>query len=207
MKKLIFVSVIGASAVGKDYFINELCKTKPKIFHKPKNYTDREIREEEAGNPQHCHVTKDTMVSLMKQLTPVAPGTFGGDTYCMFLEDLAPNRVNIKAMSPIGALVIDNLFPDIIDHFKILVRCNKHLSVKRLISKILEKDPGISPVDFANKLAALEKRLARNTTEFDYFVNTQEIAFYIDTDEAKEYETDKQTVITAFAHLLKKGAE
>lgn len=207
MNKLIFVSVIGVSAAGKDYFINDLCKVKPKIFHKPQNYTDREMREEEKGNPQHCHVTKDTMVSLMKQLTPVAPGNFGGDNYCMFLEDLAPNKVNIKAMSPIGALVIDKLFPEVINHFKVMVRCEKHLSVTRLVDKILAKEPGISPVSFAAKLNALEKRLARSTTEFEYFINTQEIAFYVDTDNAKEYDADKQTVITAFTHLLKKGVE
>lgn len=185
-KMPVIISVVGESGTGKDTLVNLLVKKHPELFHKPKNYTTRPVRPGEEGNEQHEHISREHMLELLTTKHAIAPGDFGEDFYCMFLEDLKADRVNIKAMSPAGVRLIGLLGRGKVEHYVVQVHCELTDVVDRLTATFVKEHPELEPLVTAGFMKHLEDRLSRSNIQYKAFLTSKDYIFTVDTGPGKE---------------------
>lgn len=193
-KKIVFMPIVGLSGVGKDFFIAELLRLYPDVFHFPRSTVTRPCRGPKDNT--HIFVTEQEFLEKMKVETPVSYTVYGGYQYCTFLSEFDKNKINIRAIDPIGVFATQEALSHMIDIYPILIETDEVQRFYNVFFSVKAEHSYIDAVVMSNILLETKKRLERDMDQYSIIpVHYMKKIYRIKDDTGQVHEFAKQAAL------------
>lgn len=192
-----FVTVYGLSGSGKDYIIEELIKMFPHKFHHPKSWITRPIEErdyyiDEKGNkvPMNNFVTKEEFEEKLKNDRVVSYTKFGEHQYAVFESEFEKDKINIRAIDPVGILSTKLARSDI-NIITLEIKTEDKKRFERTFDKMIKgMTPETSVTEYPEKIQKILERMEREVSQYKYIDLSKDSGKHISVFNNYEFDDD-----------------